>query len=237
MGGRVRAVLFDLDGTLLDIDTEVFLSDYFRRLGRALAGFFVPDDFIPRLIRATEAMIADRDLSRPNRDVFMAHFFDGLDVDREAVLSAFDRFYRSDFPGLSVHARPMPGNRDVVERVLGAGLLAVVATAPLFPRVAIEERLRWAGLDDLTFSLVTTYEDMHACKPHPEYYREILERLGVEPESCLMVGNDVEEDLAAAELGIRTFLVEGRVIHRGRRPCTPDHRGPLTDVPRVLGLV
>ncbi len=234
MSHRVSAVLFDLDGTLLRIDTEAFFSDYFSRLARFVAAYIPPDDFTPRLMRATTAMIDNLDPQRTNKEVFLDHFFRGLDAPQGKLMAVFDCFYREQFPELKRHSQPVDGARAAVESVLAAGCRAVVATAPVFPRFAIEERLRWAGLDDLPFALVTTYENMHFCKPHREYYSEIADKLGLTPAECLMVGNDVEEDLVAKDAGMLTFLAGPEIIHRGLRPCAPDFRGLVRDVPLVL---
>jgi len=90
------------------------------------------------------------------------------------------------------------------------GLSVVVATNPLFPQRAIEHRLEWAGLpvSQYDFALVTTYENMHAAKPQPAYYREILATVGVRPEQALMVGDDWKNDIApAAAAGLYTYWI------------------------------
>lgn len=233
-GRCIEAVLFDLDGTLLKIDVERFFPEYFARLSTFVSTYISADDFMPRLMRSTTKMIENTDGRRTNQEVFVDEFFAGLEARKEELLPVFDRFYLNEFPDLRRYSAPVPGARAVVEKTLASGRKAAVATAPVFPRTAIIERLRWAGLADLPFSLVTSYEDMHFCKPRPEYYLEIAERLGCRPENCLMVGNDVEEDLVAKDVGMATFLVGPDIIHRGRRPCEPDWQGVLADLPAIL---
>ncbi len=230
----ISTVLFDLDGTLLEVDVEGFFPDYFTRLAASAAPFIAPQDFTPRLMRSTLAMINNLDPKLTNQDVFMADFFTGLATSKDDLMRVFDTFYRDEFPALRRHARPVSGAREVILKVLAAGRRAVIATAPVFPRVAVDERLRWAGLDDLPFALVTTYENMHFCKPQPQYYLEIAGHLGCRPGECLMVGNDVEEDLVAKDAGMTTFLAGPSIIHRGRRPCEPDFRGSLGDLSSLL---
>lgn len=214
----LKTVLFDLDGTLLPIDPDEFLRLYLGRLSRYMAPHLAPqmapEQFIPRLMEATRVMVANTDLSRTNRDVWCEHFFQGLDLDRTEVLQKFDAFYRQEFPALAAHHKADPAAFAAVEAALEAGLDVAVATNPVFPAPAIEERMRWAGVAHLPFRLVTTFEDMHSCKPHLSYYQEVLERLGCRPEECLMVGNDVGEDVVAGKLGMKTFLVEDQLIDR-----------------------
>ncbi|MBE9507416.1 MAG: HAD-IA family hydrolase, partial [Chloroflexi bacterium] len=61
---------------------------------------------------------------------------------------------------------------------------------------------------EFDYALVTTYEDMHATKAHPAYYREILTRLDRQPSECLMVGDHWGRDIApAASVGIPVYWV------------------------------
>ena len=62
----------------------------------------------------------------------------------------------------------------------------VLATNSIFPRIATENRIRWAGLEPDDFALITTYENSTYCKPNPAYYREVLGKLGLEAEECLV---------------------------------------------------
>ena len=91
-----------------------------------------------------------------------------------------------------------PKARETVDTLKGAGYRLALATNPLFPAVATESRIRWAGLEPGDFELYTTYENTGYCKPNPAYYRDLLERLDCDAEDCLMVGNDVEEDMAVS---------------------------------------
>jgi FMN phosphatase YigB (HAD superfamily) len=118
-----------------------------------------------------------------------------------------EEFYRDVFPTLADTARPAAGAREAVLTALGLGLRVAVATNPIFPRIAIDHRISWAGLADVEFDLVTTYEQMTACKPHPGYYRQVAEILGVMPSECLMVGDDHILDMPAADIGMRTYYV------------------------------
>jgi FMN phosphatase YigB (HAD superfamily) len=79
--------------------------------------------------------------------------------------------------------------------------------------MATERRIAWAGLSTSDFELYTTYENSRFCKPNPDYYRDVMQTLGVSPEECLMVGNDVAEDMIAETLGARVFLLTDDLIN------------------------
>ena len=209
----LKAVLFDLDGTLLDIDLDAFLREYFVALGPVVAevlGHGDPRDGLSVVISGTEAM----SLPHPgltNREAFNAcfHRLTRADLDLEAYALPFERFYRDVFPGLRKDFGPAAGARRAVELSLELGLQVAIATNPIFPRSAIDERMRWAGIDDLDVSVVTAYENMHSTKPHAAYFLETAGLLTVEPASCLMVGDDRTLDMPASDVGMRTFYVGG----------------------------
>ena len=90
-----------------------------------------------------------------------------------------------------------------------------LATNPLFPQIATHSRARWAGLDPADFALITTYENSRHCKPNPEYYRDVVAALNEVPENCIMVGNDVDEDiLAGQKAGLQVFLLTDCLINK-----------------------
>lgn len=202
----MRAVLFDLDGTLLDIDLPTFLSRYFSALGAVVAEYFPGVEVMRAVLDATGAMQRPHE-GLTNREIFATDFRERTGIDLEESWSVFDTFYRERFPLLGDGYGPGKGARRAVETALDLGLEVVVATQPIFPRVAIEHRIAWAGLSDLPLERLTTYEIMHACKPHPGYFREAAAMAGCEPADCIMVGDDRSLDMPAADIGMRTFYV------------------------------
>lgn len=205
----MQAVLFDLDGTLLDLDLDAFLRRYFRALGQPVAAI-VGDDEAAGVIRAILGSTGAMSLPHPgrtNQEVFYADLLARTGLDLEEHWATFDRFYDEVFPTLGDGCLPRPGARQTVERALDLGLRVAVATNPIFPRKAIDHRVAWAGLDDLALPLVTSYEIMHACKPSPEYFEETALMLGVDPSDCMMVGDDAGLDMPASATGMSTFFV------------------------------
>ena len=116
-----------------------------------------------------------------------------------------------------------------------AGVRVALATNPLFPAVATESRIRWAGLEPEDFELFTTYENIGFCKPNLDYYREILRRMDLAPEDCLMVGNDVGEDMVAERLGMRVFLLTDCMINKDSADINAWPHGGFAALTEYLG--
>jgi len=234
-----EAVLFDLDGTLLDIDIDYFLARYFEEMARmaALNGYPEPEVFVRQILISTDVMIKDENPAISNEDVSMQHFFSSLPVDEVQTRAFFEELYRSGFPRLHKYCSAFDGIRQMMTDLFASGARVVVATNPVFPRQAIQMRMDWAEVGHFPFDLITSYEVMHYCKPNALYYREITDYLGIDPTACLMIGNDREEDLAAGLIGMKTFLVEDRLIDRGTAIFSPDWRGRLPDLYRFMGEV
>jgi len=228
----LQAVLFDLDDTLLYSDMErTFLNRYFAMLTEYARPLVAPQQLIASLFTATEAMQRNQGAEGLTNEQFFASVFAPLLGRPWAELKAFfTRFYEERFPELRACTRRIPEARQAVQACFDAGYQVVIATNPLFPALAIEHRLEWAGIHDMPFALVTTYENMHTCKPSPAYYLEITDRLDVLPTACLMVGNDVQKDIAPAQkAGTYTFLVDEWMANADPQ-VQPDYRGKLADL-------
>jgi len=222
----LKAILFDLDDTLLANPMAAFVQAYLRALGDFFADRVPPQRLVTELLRATAAMDANDGEGPTNEGVFAESFYPALGADRLSLEPLFQRFYAEEFPKLRSLTRTVPEARLLVRWALDRGLQVVVATNPLFPRTAIEQRLEWAGLGprEYPYALVTTYENMHASKQHPAYYREIALRLDWEPGECLMVGDDWNWDIVnAAEAGVLTWWVADPAIE------------PPSPAPAILG--
>ncbi|MDQ0338123.1 HAD superfamily hydrolase (TIGR01549 family) [Caldalkalibacillus uzonensis] len=225
-----KVILFDLDGTLLPMDTEQFVNNYLKLLAEKVSPHLEPQTFIKALWAATEAMITNLDPDKTNEQVFTTTFLKMTQLQKEKIWPIFDEFYDQIFPTLSHLCQPTPLAKMVVEEALEQGYRVAVATNPVFPRQAIEHRLTWAGVEHVPFELITVYEESRFTKPHRQYYEWICEALQVQPEQCVMVGNDMQEDMSASQLGMKTFLVEGHVIDRGQPQYSVHDRGTLTDL-------
>jgi HAD superfamily hydrolase (TIGR01549 family) len=230
----IKACLFDLDGTLLPLDTEAFVHVYLKALAPHVAPLIPPDKLVPMIWQATVAMIRSTEDHLTNEEVFEREFLKLCGMEKEEIWPVFDRFYAEEFPKLREHAGYDPLSREAVEAALEKGYKVAVATNPVFPEAATMERLRWAGLEDLPFELVTVYENSFYCKPHPEYYLAVADKLGVRPGECVMVGNDMQEDMVASTVGMRTFYVDRFRIDRGEPTYRVDQEGSMADLVRSI---
>ena len=139
----------------------------------------------------------------------------------------FEEYYRNEFQQVQPVCGFNPQSAEVIRYVKEKGLRTVLATNPLFPVVATESRIRWAGLKKEDFELVTTYENSRHCKPNPDYYKDIMEEIGVRPQECLMVGNDVKEDMIAESLGMKVFLLTDCLINKEEKDISVYPNGDL----------
>ncbi len=228
----IEAILFDLDDTLLVNDSRAFMNSYFSLLSQFAEPLMEPRSFLDNVTRATRTTILNTDAALTNSDVFWAEF-ETLSGQRRTDLEPFFAdFYTHEFSKLRTGTEQEPRAVNLVEMALADGRQVVIATNPLFPQIAIEQRLAWAGLpvDNHNFALVTTYEGMHAAKPQPAYYEEILTLIDVSPARAIMVGNDWVNDIEpAAAVGLHTFWIN-RNGDAPPKPALADAYGTLDDL-------
>lgn len=210
----IKAILFDLDGTLLPMDQDLFVKTYFKLLAVKLAPYgYEPKQLIDAIWTGTAAMVKN-DGSCRNEDAFW-NLFTGI-YGKQALdhLPVFDGFYANEFQNVQSVCGYNPQASEVIGLVKQKGFRVALATNPIFPAIATRSRIRWAGLTPEDFELYTTYENSRFCKPNLSYYQDILNQMGLLPEDCLMVGNDVSEDMVARELGMQVFLLTDCIINK-----------------------
>ncbi len=234
----MKVVLFDLDGTLLPMDQDKFIGQYFKLIAKKLKPLgYDPDTVIKGIWAGTAAMVKNTGITT-NEEVFWDVFSKACG---EHVLNhkpIFDDFYKNEFQqlrgicGFNSHAAYL------VKLLKASDIRIVLATNPLFPAFAVESRILWAGLTPDIFEFYTSYENCRHCKPNIEYYRDILDSLDVLPKDCLMVGNDVSEDMVARNLGMSVFLLTDNLINKENRDITQYANGDFLKLTEyVTGLI
>lgn len=231
---RIKTVMFDLDGTLLPMDQDQFTQYYFGLLAKKLAPYgYNAEQLISGIWAGTAAMVKN-DGSCTNEEAFWKTF---CAVMGERVLEdkpLFEEFYRVEFQGARASCGFAPQAAGLVARLKAAGYRVILATSPIFPAIATESRIRWAGLAPEDFELYTTYENACRCKPNPDYYRDILSSMALEASECLMVGNDATEDTAAELAGIQVFLLTDCLINRENKDLSHWPHGGFDELEKFI---
>ncbi|WP_020675155.1 HAD family hydrolase [Geopsychrobacter electrodiphilus] len=225
MSSSFSAILFDLDGTLLQVDMPAYIRRY-------VAGYYthckdlVEFDPLQRAMRAgIRLLLETEDGTLRNEERLFTFLAGRLQLSESLLRARFADFLLSGVDALAAVVKPIPMVTALLESCRLAGIPLALATNPVFPRTLIEARCRWVGLDADDFSLLTCFENSYYCKPQAGYFQEVAGRLGVDPKTCLMVGNDTCHDLAATRVGMTTWLLEPFLIERDGPKWEPDHRG------------
>ena len=210
----ITTVFFDLDGTLLPMDQDKFLHAYLSGLAVKMAPHgYEPKQLVKSIWKGTEAMILN-DGSATNDEVFWKAFSAIYGRDTKIHEPIFEDFYLNEFQSVAKVCGFDQRAAETICEIKNMGRKVVLATNPLFPAIATHSRVKWAGLDPEDFELITTYENSSHCKPNPQYYQELLNKLGLSAEECLMVGNDVGDDMVARNLGMQVFLLTDCLINK-----------------------
>lgn len=226
----ITTVFFDLDGTLLPMDQDFFLKAYMGSLARKMAHYgYDPDMLVKSIWKGTGAMVMN-DGSARNDDVFWSTFEKIYGKDVRCDEAVFEEFYRKEFQDVSKVCGFDPRASETVSTLKEMGFRVVLATNPLFPAIATYSRARWAGLDPADFEYITTYENSFHCKPNPDYYQEILGNLHLKAEECLMVGNDVSEDMVAESIGMKVFLLTDCLINKHNKDISHYSSGSFPEL-------
>ena len=210
----VEAVLFDLDGTLIEVDMQRFIPAYLQRLTAHLKEYGEPRRIAATIRAAVVEMLTCSTGQRTMEEILLHSLANDHGIDRRSFQGFLEKFIQADLPDLQGMVRRHPAAAALLEACRENGWQLVVATNPIFPRRVVEARLAWAGLDQVPFRLITAYETARYCKPHPEFFGDILRALACPADVCLMVGNDTEHDLAAARVGLQTCLLSTWRIDR-----------------------
>ncbi len=225
----ITTILFDLDGTLLPIDTEEFTEKYFMEISIKLRDYFTPEQVVKNIWDSTKYMISNIDPDKTNEEAFFEDFYERIDHKAEILNPIFNDFYERDFNNIREISTKSKYMIDAVAMLKQKGYDLVVATNPLFPERAILHRIEWAGLNKEDFIFISCLEKMHYCKPRLEFYEEVLEIIQKCPQHCMMVGNDIEEDMIAKKLGMKTYLIEDHIIGTITEDLIIDYKGNYED--------
>lgn len=219
----------DLDNTLVRIDVDAFVERYTRLVAARLT----PDDPARGwavVAGASYAMLTERDARATNRDRFLAAAARELGESGDALWDRLEAVAGTVLPDFAAMAQALPHGREAVLEARQRGLAVAIATNPIYPRSVIVERMRWAGLGPDDVDLVACMEVCTDTKPHPAYFEGLAHALGLGVESCLMVGDDPDQDVPDRPSALRVHLLAPAAEpgQSGRL-----RSGPLADLWRV----
>lgn len=231
----IKNIFFDLDGTLLPMELskfiELYLHSFCRKFSLQVA---VEPKVLIKAIWDGAAAMGKNDGGCLNRELFWRAMNDRCGKDMRRFEKDFDAYYRNEFVEAKQATWENPYAASSVALLRQRGYRLVVATNPFFPKSATYTRLRWAGVDPEDFCCITVYDNCSACKPNLNYYQDICSMCGMLPEESLMVGNDVEEDMCAAKLGFRTYLLTDCLINRNDKDVSRYRHGSFEDFYRYI---
>lgn len=221
----MNTILFDLDGTLLPMDLGGFLDTYSKALKSRMAeAGFEAEAVWDALGKGIQAMLENEGVLT-NEDMFLKTFDELMGEKSRKIQRELEKFYRKDFSVTKLNTQPTPYAEETISLLKEKGYTLVLATNPVFPEIATMQRIQWAGLTPEDFALITTYENTCYTKPNLNYYRKILKALQKQPEDCLMVGNDVDEDMCIMKLGVDVFLIKDCLINRSHSDISDYKQG------------
>ena len=226
----ITTILFDLDGTLLPMDMDVFTGRYFELLASKMTGYgYDPKELIQNIWAGTKVMVKN-DGRLTNEEAFWNFFCEKYGEERLEDQKVFDAYYANEFNEVQKVCGFNEKVPQLIQEIKRMGFREVLATNPLFPEIATRGRASWEGLSVDDFEYFTTYENSHYCKPNVEYYKELLEKIQVQPEECLMVGNDVDEDMIAETIGMSVFLITDCMLNRSNKDISRYPHGDFDDL-------
>ncbi len=224
----IDTILFDLDGTLLPMDANKFTEIYFHEMGHMFKDMIEPGLLIKYIWAATREM-AENTGCKTNEQAFMDKFSKLVEGDINKYIERFDSFYDTLFHKTREAVQSQSYIVESIAILKKKNYKLVIATNPIFPRKAVNHRIQWAGLDLNDFAYITSFEDSHYCKPQLQFFSEVLDIIGKMPGQCMMVGNDVQEDLAALNLGMKTFLIRNHIINSTKERINSTYEGYYED--------
>ncbi len=233
-----KTVFFDLDGTLLPLDMKEFMSLYYEAIDES--GFYgrICEKNGRQIFNTAVYAMLKNDGQATNSDVFYGHIERMAGVCADKLIPHIEGFYNNEYKRVRQCVRPDERVPVIVDELKRKGFRLVIATNPLFPKIATDQRIEWAGLDTGDFEYVSYYDNSGWCKPNYGFYREILKKLSLDASECYIIGNDVVEDMGAVELGFKGFLLLDNVIGDVERApeCERGSYSELLDFARSLPI-
>lgn len=199
----IDTVMFDLDGTLLPMDQKEFVESYMKMLVVRYGPLGFDTEAIVRGLWVGVKAMMENDGSMTNEERFWKTFLPIVPDEEHIFRNQIEDFYREEFDQVQEVVHKTSLSRQIVDTLQRKGYRLILATNPLFPPCAVETRLSWVDLVPGDFSYITTYDNCRGCKPKLSYYQDIIRECRLDADHCMMVGNNVQEDMCVRKLNTR----------------------------------
>ena len=233
---KIKTILLDLDGTLLPMDFDVFLATYIDLISNKAASIGISKEFFTKALWAGIVKMMKNDGSLSNEDAFWAAFCSVTGATKEETDGNLNDFYNNEFNEIKNVCGYNENAKILIEKLKNKGYNLILATNPVFPKIGTYNRLKWVGIDFNDFSFVSTYENSHYCKPNLKYYEEILQKFNLDASECLMIGNDVLDDMVSVNLGMQAFLLTDCLINKENKDINQFCNGSFEDLFKILDI-
>ena len=230
----LKAVFFDLDGTLLPLNEDEFTKLYFGMLCKRMAPFgYNPEELVNVIWTGTKKMYLN-DGTKTNEEVFWKTFEEFYGKEKLKDKDFIDEFYTNEFRKTKNSCDENPYALDIIKYCHDMNLITVLSTNPIFPKEGTKTRMSFIGLKESDFDYVTTYENSNFCKPNPAYFKMLLKKFNLKSDEVILFGNNTYEDGECAyACGIKCYMVGDYIINH---PKT-QHQFEHIDMSQVINVI
>lgn len=230
----IKAVFFDLDGTLLPLDEDQFLMCYFDLLCKKVAHLGYEKDELIKVIYAGTMKMFQNNGVKTNEFVFWMHFIEHFGVSALNNKDVFDDFYLNEFKKVKEVCEENKLAREIVDFCKANVEYTVLSTNPIFPLDGTLTRMGFVDLKKEDFDFITSYENSSFCKPNPMYFKTLLDKFNLKGEEVILFGNNTLEDgECSLACGIKCYLVGDYIINN---PKT-QHNFPVIGMEDVIETI
>lgn len=225
----INTFLLDLDGTLLSFDQNEFLRLYFKTIEEKFIPHGYQKDVVLNALNEGINAMLKNDGSKTNEQAFWDKFNYYLSDRMYFFEKSFEDYYNNEYNTIRYIVNENKIAHKVIDVLRKKNYEIIIATNPLFPQIGTRNRMAWGGYNFDDFKLVTTYENSSYAKPNPKYFEEILKNIGKRPEECMMIGNDVGDDMVAETIGIKTYIITDNLINEHNVDMSNVNKGSFED--------
>ncbi|MGQ4832410.1 MAG: HAD family hydrolase [Candidatus Asgardarchaeia archaeon] len=206
----IKCILLDLDQTLaMPEQGYKFQDEILKGYTKVLSEFFnIPMEKVVKVVlEVVEEVKRDPQEKYTIAERLFFGFAKKLGVTIIEMLEATDYYYFNEFIKLEKHYKATTGAYEVTKELVDEGYHLAIATDPLIRLFGVVMRIKWIGLERIPFCFISSADTSHAAKPHPLFYKEIVEKCFCKPNEAVMVGDLIENDIIGAKkAGLKTIL-------------------------------